>query len=170
MTREEAIRILDPVTTGEAISKIEYYNGFSGRTAAVQAVSDACILAVAALREQEKRNWIPVTGMDEYIAKKQVIEWFRCYAHEDRPIRFEDLEFDIQHMIPEDVAPVRHGRWLDVQETDMYVPDLKLTATKTAETCSVCKARICFIGAKLYLFDSICPACGARMDGGEQDA
>ena len=30
-------------------------------TAAVQAVSDACVLAVAALREQEQRRWIPVT-------------------------------------------------------------------------------------------------------------
>ena len=64
----------------------------------------------------------------------------------------------------DDVTTVRHGRWLDVQETDMYVPDLKLTATKTAETCSVCKARIGFIGAKLYLFDSFCPSCGAKMD------
>ncbi len=61
MTREEAIRILDPETTGEAISEIEYYGGFSGRTAVVQAVSDACVLAVAALREQEQRRWIPVT-------------------------------------------------------------------------------------------------------------
>ena len=61
MTREEAIRILDPETTGEVISEIEYYGGFSGRTAAVQAVSDACVLAVAALREQEQRRWIPVT-------------------------------------------------------------------------------------------------------------
>lgn len=60
MTREEAIRILDPETTGEAISEIEYYGGFSGRNAAVQAVSDACILAVDALREQEQRRWIPV--------------------------------------------------------------------------------------------------------------
>ena len=60
MTREEAIRILDPETTGEAISEIEYYGGFSGRTAVVQAVSDACILAVAALREQEKLRWIPM--------------------------------------------------------------------------------------------------------------
>ena len=60
MTREEAIRILDPVTTGEALAEIEYYNGFSGKTAAVQAVSDACVLAVAALREQEQRRWIPV--------------------------------------------------------------------------------------------------------------
>lgn len=61
MTREKAIRILDPVTTGEELAEIEYYGGFSGRTAAVQAVSDACILAVAALREQEQRRWIPVT-------------------------------------------------------------------------------------------------------------
>ena len=61
MTREEAIRILDPETTGEAIAEIEYYGGFNGKTAAVQAVSDACVLAVAALREQEERRWIPVT-------------------------------------------------------------------------------------------------------------
>ena len=61
MTREEAIWILDPETPGEAISGIEYYGGFRGRTAAVQAVSDACILAVAALRDQEERRWIPVT-------------------------------------------------------------------------------------------------------------
>ena len=60
MTREEAIRILDPETTGEALAEIEYYNGFTGKTAAVQAVSDACVLAVAALREQENLRWIPV--------------------------------------------------------------------------------------------------------------
>ena len=56
MTREEAIRILDPDTTGEALAEIEYYNGFNGRNAAVQAVSDACVLAIAALREQEERE------------------------------------------------------------------------------------------------------------------
>lgn len=61
MTREETIRILDPVTTAEALAEIEYYNGFTCKTAAVQAVSDACVLAVAALREQEERRWIPVT-------------------------------------------------------------------------------------------------------------
>lgn len=68
MTREEAIRILDPETTGEAISEIEYYGGFTGRKAAVHAVSDACILAVAALREQEQRRWIPVA---ERLPEKQ---------------------------------------------------------------------------------------------------
>lgn len=65
MTREEAIRILDPQTTGEALEEIEYYNGFSGKTAAVQAVSDACVLAVSALREQEERNNPKPLTMDE---------------------------------------------------------------------------------------------------------
>ena len=73
MTREEAIRILDPVTTGEALAEIEYYNGFSGKTAAVQAVSDACVLAVAALREHEDRRWIPVTERLPEIGQKCLI-------------------------------------------------------------------------------------------------
>ena len=86
MTREEAIRILDPETTGEAMEEIEYYGGFSGRAAVVQAVLDACVLAVAALREQEERRWIPVT---ERLPERdvQVLGWYKDnpfsqYRHE----------------------------------------------------------------------------------------
>ena len=76
MTVDEAIRILDPETTAEALAEIEYYNGFSGKTAAVQAVSDACVLAVAALREQEERRWIPVTErLPE--KNKEVVGWYK---------------------------------------------------------------------------------------------
>ena len=73
MTREEAIRILDPETTAEALAEIEYYNGFNGKTAAVQAVSDACVLAVAALREQEQRRWISVEERLPEIRRKCLI-------------------------------------------------------------------------------------------------
>lgn len=59
MTREEAIRILDPETFVEELLKIEYYGGFAGWTKAAQAVYDACIMAVEAIREQEERRWIP---------------------------------------------------------------------------------------------------------------
>lgn len=85
--------------------------------------------------------------MAEYITKKQVIEWFSCYGHEDKQIRFEDLSFDIQHMIPEDVAPVVHGQWILV-DTDKWIG-----------VCSNCNRQ-----------DSIdhlakhCRFCGARMD------
>ncbi len=65
-----------------------------------------------------------------------------------------------------DAEPVRHGVWLDIKEIDLYVPAHKFTVTKTTETCSECKVRIGFIGAKLYLFDGYCPNCHAKMDGG----
>ena len=55
MTIEEAIRILDPETTKEELV------GIKGYAAMMKVVDEACILAVAALREQEERRWIPVT-------------------------------------------------------------------------------------------------------------
>ena len=56
MTREEAIHILDPETTWEAISKFEYYAGLRVEEAVRKAVDDACVLAVATLRELEERE------------------------------------------------------------------------------------------------------------------
>ena len=50
MTMREAIRILDPETTREAIAEIEYYAGFKGREAAIQAVDDACRIACDVMR------------------------------------------------------------------------------------------------------------------------
>lgn len=52
MTKEEAIKLLDPETTAEAIAEIEYYHGFHGREAAIAAITDACSIAVKALREK----------------------------------------------------------------------------------------------------------------------
>lgn len=68
-----------------------------------------------------------------------------------------------EHFPTVDAVEVVHGRWLDVKETSLYVPDRKYTVTHTAETCSACKVRIGFVGAKQYLFDAICPNCGAKM-------
>lgn len=56
MTREEAIRILDPETAAEALAEIAYYAGFWGDAAVAKAVDDACVLAVAALRAQAQRE------------------------------------------------------------------------------------------------------------------
>ena len=53
MTTEEAIRILDPNTAREALAEIEYYGGFSGKRAKIEACNEACRIAVAALRAQQ---------------------------------------------------------------------------------------------------------------------
>ena len=68
---------------------------------------------------------------------------------------------------PESLRP--KGRWENVQETVMYVPEMKYTTTHTAETCSACKARVGFVGPKVYLYDQICPSCGAKMRGEADD-
>lgn len=52
MTVEEAIRILHPSTTSEALAEIEYYGGFNGKQAKVEAVNTACLVACEALEKQ----------------------------------------------------------------------------------------------------------------------
>ena len=58
MTREEAIKLLDPKTTREALVEIEYYGGFNGDAACVAAIEDACMLAVEALKRQMPTDFI----------------------------------------------------------------------------------------------------------------
>ena len=59
MTIQEAILILDPETTIEALAEIEYYAGFSGKKAKIHAVDEACEIAVETMRrylELEKKK------------------------------------------------------------------------------------------------------------------
>lgn len=49
MTYEEARRILHPDTTLDALAEIEYYEGFNGEEAKLEAVNTACIVACHAI-------------------------------------------------------------------------------------------------------------------------
>lgn len=89
--------------------------------------------------------------MAEYITKEQVIDWYRPYGHMDKPIQFEILVSDLRDMKAADVAPVRHGRWIN---GDQY--------------CPICK-KDKFRGLDADIWSDwkpdYCPNCGARMDG-----
>lgn len=65
MTIKEAIMLLNPKTTASALAEIEYYNGFSGKEACIEAIEDACRLAIEALEKQATTQatseWIPVS-------------------------------------------------------------------------------------------------------------
>lgn len=65
MTMDEAIRILDPETSFDALAEIEYYGGFNGDKAKVEAVNDACRLAVDALRAQQEAEKNELLTLDE---------------------------------------------------------------------------------------------------------
>ena len=64
----------------------------------------------------------------------------------------DDMQDQIRDMVSrfpaEDVAPVRHGRWINHTMIDGHIH---------AE-CSECH--------KVRIIDNFCPNCGCRMDGG----
>ena len=51
MTINQAIRILDPETTAEALGEIEYYGGLQGHEKMVTACDEACRVAVQIMRK-----------------------------------------------------------------------------------------------------------------------
>lgn len=56
MTLEEACRLLDSNTTAEKLAKIEYYNGFNGKKACIEAIDEACTLLVDFARSHSKED------------------------------------------------------------------------------------------------------------------
>ena len=62
MDYKEAIEILHPDTTAKKLIEIEYYNGFSGKAACIEAVNEASVVACEAMEKQ--------------IPKKGVRTWF----------------------------------------------------------------------------------------------
>lgn len=62
--------------------------------------------------------------MAEFITKDQVIDWFRCYGHMDKPIPYDVLVTDIQAMDSVDAANLRKNdncaaiaqQWIPVTE------------------------------------------------------
>ncbi|WP_417183900.1 hypothetical protein [Agathobaculum sp.] len=54
MTINQAIRILDPDTSAEALGEIEYYGGLRGKEKVLVACDEACRIAVEIMRQHLK--------------------------------------------------------------------------------------------------------------------
>lgn len=54
MTIKEAIKILDPETSADALWEIEYYCGFNGEAARLKATEEACKIACDCMRIVKK--------------------------------------------------------------------------------------------------------------------
>ena len=122
--------------------------------------------------------------MDEYVTKEQVIDWYRPYGQTDEPIPFETLVSDLRDMKAADVAPVRHGRWV-LEAHDERVNYRWNVTAECSECCDEQKeiwagffpnvppsiARdAALVSAESVKLSNYCPNCGAKMDGGGEDA
>lgn len=93
--------------------------------------------------------------MDEYIERKAALDALRKIRnpnYSSAQMRMMSMaKSEIIRLRAADVAPVRHGRWID---TEFYGPHRMMIVQ-----CSVCKKE-----SEGSLTDAYCPNCGAKMD------
>ena len=70
----------------------------------------------------------------------------------------DDMTDEIIDAPAADAAPVMHGRW-------EFLGPNRLVRECMCGTCSVCKVR-----SKYIVNVKLCPNCGAKMDGGTENA
>lgn len=99
--------------------------------------------------------------MAEYIDREALYE--KAYWHGEHPdvgnpfpdgVDAIDIK-DVDAIPAADVAPVRHGRWIEQEKYTFGV----------MYDCSICGNRILDTGHSW----NYCPNCGARMDGGSEN-
>lgn len=104
--------------------------------------------------------------MDEYITKEQAIESVRPYGCTDKGIPYYRFVSNIRKMKVADVAPVVHGRWMPVYESQMTGWDPAVAGRDPigGYICSVCKEETVYDCNDNFVLSNYCPNCGARMD------
>ena len=88
--------------------------------------------------------------MDEYIKKEDAMEIVKRTSG-DYAVAFSE----IRKLPAEDVAPVRHGKWVNERSR------IKMYYAEYCYDCSECGQST---GYDRYSRSSFCPCCGARMD------
>ena len=94
--------------------------------------------------------------MTEYIDKIKLIEAIRTYQHNDEKDKIGTLML-IEMQPTADVAPVKHGKWIDLRKDDM---DFEFK-------CSICGEVVGMADEDTTPHDvgfCYCPNCGAKMD------
>lgn len=102
--------------------------------------------------------------MDDYISRKDAVEWFMAFIHMDEnAISADTVVTDLKNAIPAaDVVPVRHGTW-DGKTLSTFLSldhtGAPIYGHSPVYVCSCC-------GRYSILQTNYCPHCGANMDGG----
>ena len=100
---------------------------------------------------------------DEYISRAKALEDFEAYNAENPRWTPQRVKTLLLRQPAADVAKVHHARWeeADWREYDAQSCEI-IRYPKAAIVCSDC--RNAFKKGTLRI-QSVCPACGARMDG-----
>lgn len=106
----------------------------------------------------------------EYIERElaeKTIDRFEGYLDDDMIFR---IKYALRKHIPAaDVAPVKHGHWILLRESEItgFNPEFAGRDPIGGYQCSNCKEEAIFDCNDEFVLSSYCPNCGAKMDGGE---
>nr|DAM84579.1 MAG TPA: DNA-directed RNA polymerase [Caudoviricetes sp.] len=78
------------------------------------------------------------------------------------------IQMDISKLPAADVAPVVHGRWMPVYESEITGWDPAVAGRDPigGYICSACKEESIYDCNDEFVLSNYCPNCGAKMDGG----
>lgn len=105
--------------------------------------------------------------MAEYIERRAAIEHLNVWC--------DGCGSAVECILAEpaaDVAPVVYGRWEPIRESEMtgWQPELAGYDPIGGYICSACKKEAVYDCNDNFVLSSYCPNCGAKMDGGAEDA
>lgn len=116
--------------------------------------------------------------MAEYIDREKLrmypLRWEFCDKENADPLFIygvESLMEYVEWLPAADVAPVVHGRWIPCTESEItgWDPNLAGRDPLGGYFCSICHYEAIFSCNDEYVLSDYCPACGAKMDGKDED-
>lgn len=119
--------------------------------------------------------------MAEYIDRDAAISLIKQYGYDaidggryslDTVDDLVEIANRIEALPTEDVAPVVYGRWQPVRESEMtgWQPELAGYDPIGGYICSSRKEEAVYDCNDNFVLSNRCPNCGAKMDGGDNDA
>ena len=115
--------------------------------------------------------------MAEYIEREAAVKAFNNFdaGRADSPpctlLTPEEFAEYLYELPTADVAPVVHGRWLPIRESEItgWNPAVAGRDPIGGYICSVCKEESIYDCNDEFVLSKYCPNCGAKMEGGEEN-
>ena len=108
--------------------------------------------------------------MPEYIEREALLLRIDCHGTTKFGMLDENIRAVVKAQPAVDAAPVVHGLWMPVYESEMtgWNPAVAGRDPIGGYICSACKEEAVYDCNDKFVLSNYCPHCGARMEGSNE--